>query len=127
MAESGRSDAIFWGFGEFNLSTRDSTMIIEVTTYKPADGVTHEELMHASKAFDRDYCSRCKGLIRRHFLKTDDGYMDIFLWESLADVEHVQATFMQDADALAFAKCLDPKTLTMRNHEVLDIYPPAHE
>lgn len=95
-------------------------MIVEITTYKPADGVTHDALMAASKAFDRDYCSRCKGLIRRQFLKTEDGYMDIFLWESRADVEHVQATFMQDADALAFAKFLNPETLTMNNYDVLD-------
>jgi hypothetical protein len=86
-------------------------MIIEITTYKPADGVTPEELMAASNAFNRDYCSRCKGLIRRQFLKTEDGYMDIFLWKTKADVEHVQATFMQDDDAVAFSKFLNPETL----------------
>jgi len=100
-------------------------MIVEITTYKQADGVTHDELMSASKAFDRNYCARCQGLISRHFLKTEDGYMDIFKWESKADVEQVQATFMQDSDALAFAKHLDPNTLTMQNLEVLDIYEPS--
>ncbi len=97
-------------------------MIIEITTYKSADGVTHEELLRASKDFDKNYCSRCKGLIRRQFLKTDDGYMDIFFWEHKADAEKVQATFMQDNDALAFAKHLDPDSLTMKSSEVLDIY-----
>jgi len=100
-------------------------MITEITTYKAADGISHDALMAASKAFDRDYCSRCRGLIRRQFLKTDEGYMDIFLWESLADVERVQATFMQDKDAVAFAQFLNPDTLTMQNHEVLDIYEPG--
>jgi len=100
-------------------------MITEITTYKAADGISHDALMAASKAFDRDYCSRCKGLMRRQFLKTDEGYMDIFLWESLADVEHVQATFMQDKDAVAFAQFLNPDTLTMQNHEVLDVYEPG--
>ncbi len=33
-------------------------MIIEITTYKPADGVTSEELMAASKVFDSNYCCR---------------------------------------------------------------------
>lgn len=99
-------------------------MIIEITTYKPAHGVTHEALMAASKDFDKNYCSRCKGLIRRQFVKTQDGYMDIFLWESKADVEHVQATFMQDGDAVAFAKFLNPETLTMQNYEVLETYEP---
>lgn len=102
-------------------------MIIETTTYRPADGITHEELMNASKKFDKNYCARCKGLIRRHFLKTDDGYMDIFLWETKADVEHVQATFMQDNDALAFAKHLNPETLTMNNYETLDLYEPPKD
>ena len=99
-------------------------MIIEITTYKPADGVTHDELVSASKDFDKTYCARCKGLIRRNFVKTDEGYMDIFLWESMADVEYVQATFMQDEDALAFAKHLNPETLTMNNYESLDVFEP---
>ncbi len=34
----------------------------------------------------------------------------------------VQATFMQDSDALAFAKYLNPQTLTMHNQDVLDVY-----
>ncbi len=97
-------------------------MIIEITTYKPVDGVTHQELVQASKEFDQNYCARCEGLISRNLLKTDSGYMDIFKWESKADVEHVQATFMQDADALAFAKFLNPESLTMHNYEVLDVY-----
>ena len=100
-------------------------MIVEITTYKPADSVTHEQLMQASKAFDKNYCSRCKGLISRHFLKTEDGYMDIFNWDSMEDVEHVQTTFMQDDDALAFAKFLNPETLTIKNYETLDSYKPT--
>ncbi len=99
-------------------------MIVEITTYKLAPGVTHEELMRASETFNTNYCSRCKGLLRREFLKTEDGYMDIFFWKNKEDVERVQATFMQDADALAFAKHLDPKTLTMHSYEVLDTYEP---
>lgn len=100
-------------------------MIIEITTYNIVDGVTHDELIQASKDFDTNYCSRCKGLISRQFLKTDDGYMDIFKWERKEDVEHVQATFMEDADALAFAKHLNPETLTMHNYEVIDSYEPS--
>jgi len=99
-------------------------MIVEITTYKPAEGISHDALMKASKEFDKNYCARCKGLIRRQFVKTNDGYMDIFLWENMADVEHVQATFMQDNDALAFAKYLNPETLTMNNYESLDVYEP---
>lgn len=100
-------------------------MIIEITTYNTAVGVTHEELIQASKDFDKNYCARCKGLISRQFLKTGNGYMDIFQWESKKDVEHVQATFMEDVDALAFAKNLNPETLTMHNYEVLDSYEPG--
>jgi len=97
-------------------------MIIEITTYKTAEGVTHEQLVAASKEFDKNYCSRCKGLISRYFLKTEEGYMDIFKWQSKADVEYVQSTFMQDQDALMYAKMIDPNTLTMQNLEVLDVY-----
>jgi hypothetical protein len=79
-------------------------------------------MVEASKAFDKNYCSRCKGPISRHFLKTNEGYMDIPKWESNEDVEYVQSTFMQDQDALAFAKVINPETLTMQNLEVLDIY-----
>ena len=97
-------------------------MIIEITSYKTAAGVTHEELMQASKDFDQNYCARCKGLISRQFAKTANGYMDIFKWQTKQDVEHVQATFMDDADALAYARHLDPNSLTMNNYELLDSY-----
>lgn len=99
-------------------------MIVEITTYQAAEGISHSQLVEASKAFDKNYCARCKGLISRHFLKTSEGYMDIFKWESKEDVEHVQSTFMEDQDALAFAKVINPETLTMQNLEVLDIYDP---
>ncbi len=97
-------------------------MIIEITSYKTAAGVTHEELMQASKDFDQNYCARCKGLISRQFAKTANGYMDIFKWQTKQDEEHVQATFMDDADALAYARHLDPNSLTMNNYELLDSY-----
>lgn len=102
-------------------------MIVEITTYKPAEGVSHEQLVEASKAFDQNYCARCKGLISRCFVKTDEGYMDIFKWETKADVEYVQSTFMQDQDALAFAKVIDPESLTMQNLDVIDAYDPARK
>lgn len=97
-------------------------MIIEITTYNPAPGVTHHQLLQASKAFNQNYCARCKGLISRQFAKTASGYMDIFTWETRQDVEHVQATFMEDADALAYADHLDPETLAMYNYELLGSY-----
>ena len=49
-------------------------MIIEITTYKPAAGVTHTQLMQASKEFDQNYCARCKGLISRQFAKTTTAF-----------------------------------------------------
>ena len=49
-------------------------MIVEITTYKTAENVTHEELLSASEVFNKNYCSKCKGLISRQFLKTDEDY-----------------------------------------------------
>lgn len=100
-------------------------MIVEITTYKRAEGVGHEELMHASREFDMNYCSRCAGLISRYVLRDGDGYMDVFIWESRSAVEHVQATFMDDPQAVAFAKLLDPNSFTMGNHEVLAAFDPG--
>lgn len=102
------------------IKTNNSKMIIEITTYKVAENVTHEELLLASKAFNKDYCSKCKGLVSRQFLKTDDGYMDIFIWKSREDVERVQKTFMQDENAMKFAGLTDSSSLTMKNYEVLE-------
>lgn len=100
-------------------------MIVEITTYKPADGVSEDQIKAASKLFDKNYCSRCNGLISRNFLKTSDGFMDIFYWESLADVEHVQATFMDDEDAVAFGKLLDTTSFTMNNYELIEEFRPT--
>ncbi len=99
--------------------TDDSKMMIEITRYKAAENVTHEELLTASDAFDRDFCSKCKGLVNRQFIKTEDGYMDIFLWETKEDIERVQKIFMQDEDAMKFARLTDSSSLSMKNYEVL--------
>lgn len=104
------------------IKTKKLKMIVEITTYKTAENVTHEELLLASKAFNKDYCSKCKGLVSRQFLKTEDGYMDIFLWKSKKDVEQVQQTFMQNEDAMKFARLTDTTSLTMKNYEVLEAY-----
>ena len=93
-------------------------MIVEITTYKAAENVTHEELLLASKVFNKDYCSKCKGLISRQFLKTENGYMDIFVWKSKTAVEQVQKTFMQNKEAMKFASLTDPSSLTIKNYEV---------
>ncbi|MGY6650491.1 hypothetical protein [Wenyingzhuangia sp. IMCC45574] len=95
-------------------------MIVEITTYKTTKNVTHEELLIASKSFNQDYCSKCKGLITRQFLKTENGYMDIFVWKSKTAVEQVQKTFMQNKDAVKFASLTDPSSLTIKNYEVLE-------
>ena len=95
-------------------------MIVEITTYKVAENVSHDQLLIASKAFNEEYCSKCKGLISRQFLKTNDGYMDIFVWKSKADVEKVQETFMQDENAIKFASLIDSSSLIMKNHEVIE-------
>ncbi len=102
------------------IKTNNSKMIVEITTYKTAENVTHEELLLASKVFNKDYCSKCKGLVSRQFLKTEDSYMDIFVWKSKEDVEKVHKTFMQDENAMKFASLTDSNSLTMKNYEILE-------
>jgi len=97
-------------------------MIIEITSYSPAPNVSEEELLQASNHFNKTYCSRSKGLIRRQFLKSEKGYLDIFFWKSKEDVERVQETFMQDEDALKFASMIDSDSFSMKNYEVLGTY-----
>ena len=53
-------------------------MIIEITTYKATAGITHRQLMQASKEFDQNHYARYQGLISRQWAKTPTGYMDIF-------------------------------------------------
>lgn len=97
-------------------------MVVEITKFKLKEDVSEDIFNQASLEFNKNYCSHCKGLIRRHLVKTDDGYMDIFLWESKKDVEKVQETFMQDEDAMKFARLIDSVSLEMKNYEALGIY-----
>ncbi len=97
-------------------------MIIEITKFKLKDGITEDRFNQASLEFNKNYCSRCKGLIRRHLVKTDDGYMDIFLWKSKKDVERVQKTFMQDTDAIKFASLIDSVSFEMKNYDAVGVY-----
>ncbi|WP_147296667.1 hypothetical protein [Flagellimonas nanhaiensis] len=97
-------------------------MIIEITKFQLKDGVTEDIFNQASLEFNKNYCSRCEGLVRRHLVKTDNGYMDIFLWKSREHVEKVQETFMQDEDAMKFASMIDTVGFEMKNYEAVGIY-----
>lgn len=97
-------------------------MILEITTYQLADSVSDQQITEASQRFDQNYCQRCEGLLRRDFVKTENGYMDLFYWRSAADAERVKAGFLQDGDAMAYAQLLDPQSLTMQNFEVLSSF-----
>lgn len=95
-------------------------MIVEITSYKAAENVSHEEILLASKAFNKDYCSKCKDLISRQFLKTEEGYMDIFVWKNKAALEQVQKTFMEDKNAMKFAGLTAVNSLVMKSYEVIE-------
>ncbi len=100
----------------------DTNMIVEITKFKLKDGITEDQFHQASLEFNKNYCSRCKGLIRRYLVKTNDGYKDIFLWKSKKDVERVQKTFINDVDAMKFANLIDSVSFEMKNYSAIGVY-----
>jgi hypothetical protein len=66
-------------------------------------GVDEAALIAASDAFERDFVSRQKGIIRRHLLRAGDGsYADLVLFESREAADRVVAAEMSSPACAAF-------------------------
>jgi hypothetical protein len=83
-------------------------LVVEFAPFSLAEGVSEEELIAASDAFQRDFLEHQPGFVRRETLKGANGrWTDLVYWRSKTDVERAVAAVEGNPACRAFFRLLD--------------------
>ena len=78
-------------------------MLIEVTTFRLAEGTDEDALLAADRAVQAELSSR-EGFLRRTTARDGRSWLVITLWQATADADHSRQTPMEDPAAWAFGE-----------------------
>lgn len=91
--------------------------IIDVISYRTAEGVTDAEYIAAARGLDA-FLDRCGGMISRSLHKAEDGtWHEIMTWVDQAAYDLSNKQFMDAPEGQAVAALLDGPTLKMQQFE----------
>jgi hypothetical protein len=97
--------------------------VVEILRLRPANGVSEEDFLAASDAFEQDYMRHRSGFIRRTLLRGADGDWAVTVdWAPLADAEASMDAFPTDPASAPFNAVLDPGAFEMKRYEVARIF-----
>jgi hypothetical protein len=95
-------------------------MYIQLAPAQLKEGVDEAQLLEASEAFQRDFVSNQKGIIRRILVKAKHGgYADIVFFESKEDADRVAEAEATSAHCAALFQLLQPPDPSLPDMGVL--------
>ncbi len=96
-------------------------MLMEITTFRLADGAGEEEFVAADKAVQEEFFHRQTGLVRRTAACGAEGsWVVVTLWGSDEYADAAAEAAPGDPHWTAFTGLLDNATLDVRRYETLD-------
>lgn len=96
-------------------------MVIEVSTFRLADGVGEHAYLDADERFRTGFLYQQRGLVRATTARTDDGgWMSVVFWDTPADAERAAARASDDPVASELSGLIDAATLERRLATTLD-------
>ena len=95
--------------------------VIEVATFKLADGVSPAQFAPLDAAVERNHVSKQPGFVSRETGYTDQGeWLVVVHWESIDAAEGSMASFANAPAATDFMANLDASTMSMKRYEIND-------
>jgi heme-degrading monooxygenase HmoA len=95
--------------------------MIEITTFRLAPGVDHEQFKAADRRVQTQFAYRQAGLLRRTTATGSDGdWVVISLWHDEADVEAARQQWDHDPNAGEFLSFVDRTTIRNQRFDTLD-------
>lgn len=93
--------------------------VIEVATFKLADGVSPSQFAPLDEAVERNHVSKQPGFVSRETGYTDQGeWLVVVHWESNDAAEGSMASFANAPAAADFMANLDASTMSMTRYEI---------
>ncbi|MEM1241042.1 MAG: antibiotic biosynthesis monooxygenase [Cyanobacteria bacterium P01_H01_bin.26] len=94
-----------------------STVIVEVATFKLKEGVTPDEFYVVDQAVETQHVSQQPGFISRESAVSDDNeWLVIVHWRSIADAEASMASFSSAPATAEFMGKLEIDTMVMKRY-----------
>lgn len=100
--------------------------VVEIVRLQPASGISEDDFLAASDAFEQDYMRHRSGFIRRTLLRGNEGEWAVLVdWESVEDAEASMEAFPNDPASAPFNDVLDPATFDMKRYVVEKTFEPT--
>jgi hypothetical protein len=95
--------------------------VVEVTTFRLADGVSTDVFEDADKRFQCEFAYAQPGLVRRTVARTDDGdWLVVTLWRSPADADAALRRSGEDEAARRYLVLLESSSVRTTRYRELD-------
>ena len=94
--------------------------VIEVVTFKLADGIQDSDFLAASKAITT-FAQKQDGFIGRRLSVAEDGtWMDHVEWETMEAAQAAMEAFPKDENLAPVVAMIDAEAMTMSHHALMD-------
>jgi hypothetical protein len=94
---------------------------MEFTTFTKASNVTDEELISLVMKFENDYLQKQSGLIFHCLVRNLKGeYANLLFADNMENMKSIEYNFASNDCAKDFMAAVNPQTVKVRYHEVLD-------
>lgn len=98
----------------------EKAMYIQLASAQLKEGVSEAQLLEASAAFQKNFVSQQKGIVRRILVKAaHGGYADLVFFESKEDAERVAAAEATSEHCRALFQLLQPPEPGLPSSSVL--------
>ena len=100
---------------------RSAAMLIEINTFRLADGVSDEAFLEVDERVRTGYLYHQPGLVRATTARGDDGeFAVVLLWESEEAAEAGAAKVGDDPTYAELSKLLDQSSMRQRKYSTFD-------
>ena len=91
-------------------------------SYKPAKGVSSQDLFAALDTVQKEFISKQKGYISWQILRDGELWADVLTWETMEDAERAMAASEENPANHGFFALLDPESVKMQFFTVAKSY-----
>ena len=96
--------------------------VVEFVTFKVKEKVTEQQLLKASDECNTGFLALQKGYIYRKFMKKDDTWADMVLWETMEDAMNAANAAPQYPAASPYFECIEENSCIMQHWNVEKSY-----
>jgi hypothetical protein len=93
-------------------------MVLEITTFRLADGVSTDDFLLADKAVQQEVFPNTPGYFRRTTAQAGDGeWLVVVLWGGETEIDEFNARVLNDPVQEAFDQLIDRSTIATKRYE----------